>query len=371
MTKVKRNLVAFFVLLALPGLAANKIGISDGMLLVLMIALIGVLLMIISFLTNSIRNLARNKELWKNVWDKSKKASVILILGGLVTAPKNSLAASGSEFVLNQTNFWFLVGIIVVLLLVVIYLLNTLQGLLNQLAPKEETAPGFLESVSQQLTDAIPIERESEVLTDHDYDGIKELDNNLPPWWVAMFYITIIFSVVYIFRYHINGSGQVMMDEYKAEIIAAEELKALVAADGPVLDASTVTLYTGDMTSAKQIYQANCASCHGGAGEGGVGPNLTDEYWKHGGGISNLFATIQNGVPAKGMISWKSILKPEKIREVASYILTMQGTNPPNGKAPEGDLWVAPEPVKEDSTNTEEMQADADTTMVDSSDTEI
>ena len=326
----------------------------------LMIILIVVLLMIISFLTNSIRNLTQNKDLWKKVWDKSNKTSIVLILGGAILSPKNSLAASNGEFILNQTNFWFLVGIIVVLLLVVIYLLNTLQGLLNQLSPKDESAPGFLESVSQQLTDAVPLEHEKDVLTDHDYDGIRELDNNLPPWWVALFYITIIFSVVYIFRYHISGSGEVMMDEYRAEIVAAEELKALVAEEsGPALDETTVTLYAGDMTNAKQMYETNCASCHGSAGEGGVGPNLTDEYWKHGGSIGNLFATIQNGVPSKGMIAWKSILKPEQIREVASYILEMQGTNPPNGKAPEGDLWVAPEPAEVETTDGGDTESDS------------
>lgn len=363
MTKVRRNLVAFFMMLAAPLFAANRAGISDGMLLLLMIILIGVLLLIISFLTNSIRNLTRNKELWKSVWNRSDKVPVILLIGGMIMAPQNTMAGTDTGFVLNQTNFWFLVGIIIVLLLVVIYLLSTLQGLLNQLTPKEEKAPGFLESVSQQLTDSIPVERESEVLTDHDYDGIKELDNNLPPWWVAMFYITIIFSIIYVFRYHISGSGEVMMDEYRAEIIAAEELKALVAEEGPVLDASTVTLFEGDMTRAKQMYETNCASCHGSAGEGGVGPNLTDEYWKHGGGISNLFETIQNGVPAKGMIAWKSILKPEHIREVSSYILTMQGTNPPNGKAPEGDLWV--EEASPVSTDSASVPADTSGTVAD------
>jgi cytochrome c oxidase cbb3-type subunit III len=184
----------------------------------------------------------------------------------------------------------------------------------------------------------VPIERENEIMLDHDYDGIKELDNNLPPWWVYMFYGTIAFGIFYIWFYHFNGTGKLQEDEYKMELAEAEDLAKLQANK---VDENSVKMLTDktQLESGSAIYQKNCAACHGKLGEGGVGPNFTDEYWIHGGDIKSVFKTIKYGVPAKGMIPWQAQLGPSQMQEVASYIKTLKGTNPPNGKAPQGDVY--------------------------------
>lgn len=201
------------------------------------------------------------------------------------------------------------------------------------------------QSMMHALTDAVPVEREKDVLLDHDYDGIKELDNSLPPWWVYMFYVTIFFSVVYLLHYHVLGTGPSQAAEYNNEVeearIAQIAHQKALEAKGQGFDLSKLAPLTdgGSIASGKSIYAANCASCHGAAGEGGVGPNLTDSYWIHGGDFASIYNTISNGVVAKGMIAWKTMLKPQKMQEVASYIETLQGTNPPNAKQQEGQLY--------------------------------
>ena len=206
-------------------------------------------------------------------------------------------------------------------------------------------------------TNVVPVEKEDSVMLDHNYDGIRELDNSLPPWWVAMFIITIIFAVVFLGYYHVLG-GQSQKEEYEAAMKVAEESKAAFAAtqankiDEENLEASTDPQ---DLAIGKTIFSTNCVACHLANGEGSVGPNLTDEYWIHGGGIKNVYNTVKNGVPEKGMIAWKAQLKPTDIYKVSSYILTLQGTNPPNAKAPQGVKYV-PEGSEEASSDTTTIQ---------------
>jgi len=179
-------------------------------------------------------------------------------------------------------------------------------------------------------------------ILDHNYDGILEYNNPLPGWWVSLFIICVIWAVAYMLYYHVAGMGNNQEQEYLAEFkqtgagaeAAAAKMKKMwesvkfVALSDPK-----------DIESGKEVFQTNCISCHGGAGEGGIGPNLTDQYWIHGGGIENVMRTVINGVQEKGMISWKPILNPEQIQKVSSFVLTLQGTNPANGKAPQGDIW--------------------------------
>lgn len=191
--------------------------------------------------------------------------------------------------------------------------------------------------------DAVPVEREGEITFHHAYDGIRELDNRLPPWWVNMFILTIIWAVGYMYFYHWGGNGPSSAEEYKMEMDAAKKEMAIALAGKPgsAIDESNVTALTeaGPLGEGELIYKNTCAACHGQLGEGTVGPNFTDEYWIHGGGIKDLFRTIKYGVPEKGMISWQAQLKPEDMQKVASYILTLKGTNPPNQKAPQGTIW--------------------------------
>lgn len=179
-------------------------------------------------------------------------------------------------------------------------------------------------------------------ILDHNYDGILEYDNPLPGWWVYLFIITVIWSVVYMLYFHVAGIGQNQHQEYLAEFKQSNNTAELAATKMKKMwdNISFVALTDSkDIDEGKAIYTKNCVSCHGTNGEGGIGPNFCDKYWIHGGGIENVMKVIINGVPEKGMIAWKSQLKPEEVQKVASFVMTFQGKNPPNAKAPQGDLY--------------------------------
>jgi cytochrome c oxidase cbb3-type subunit 3 len=218
-------------------------------------------------------------------------------------------------------------------------------------------------------------EREDDLLQ-HDFDGIKELDNLLPRWWLYLFYATIAISVLYMAFYHVLRVGYLQDDEYRQEMdpnyqrastadnrilgvlpeyrspfyrpggdrtprmdLLAGPQKAVVfmTRESDTLTYQAVT-DPNLLASGKKTFVTICAQCHGKLGEGGVGPNLTDDYWIHGGRISDVVRTVKYGWPAKGMIAWLGTLKENEILNVASYILTLRGSNPPNARAPQGDL---------------------------------
>ena len=201
----------------------------------------------------------------------------------------------------------------------------------------------------------------------HEYDGIRELNNVLPPWWLWLFYGTIIWGVVYLVNVHILGVMPLQAEEYEQEMAQAkEDVAAYLAQFSNLVDESNVTVATDESTlaSGESIYKQFCVACHGANGEGGVGPNMTDAYWIHGGGIKNVFKTIKYGVPQKGMISWQSQLKPSEMQAVASYILTLQGTDPPNQKEPQGEIWKEEAAPAEEAPVEEEAPVTADSTAV-------
>ena len=212
------------------------------------------------------------------------------------------------------------------------------------LAEKESSAQfTWLKNIYTKLLGQKPIEVESEIILDHNYDGIKELDNDLPPWWKYGFYISIVFAVVYLLRFHVfNGYNQA--DELETELADAKiAIEAYKKTAKDLVDVNTVTLLTdaSDLSAGKATFEANCVACHMADGGGGIGPNLTDDHWILGGGIKNVFHTVsEGGRSGKGMIAWKAQLKPAQIAQVASYVLSLQGTTPANPKAPDGDVWV-------------------------------
>ncbi len=212
----------------------------------------------------------------------------------------------------------------------------------------------FVQNLVSKLTRSKPIEQEGELLLEHDYDGIKELDNDLPPWWVYLFYATIIFAVIYIGKYHLFGGDNQIQELEKDMMIAQKEIEEYKKTAPDLLTADKVVLLTdaGDIAAGKAIFDANCVACHRADGGGGIGPNLADEYWILGGDVKEIFNTImEGGRDGKGMVAWKQQIKPSDIQKVASYILSLQGTNPADGKAPEGDKVAAAgaAPVKNDS----------------------
>ena len=234
---------------------------------------------------------------------------------------------------------------------------------------QEKKGSNWIMNTYKKLVGSKPIEEEGEIILDHNYDGIKELDNSLPPWWLYSFYASIIFAAVYLVRYHIF-EGPDQATEFEQEMVAAnlaiEEYKK-TAKD--LVDINTVTVLTdaSDLSAGKNIFETNCVACHMSDGGGGIGPNLTDEHWILGGGIKNVFKTIlEGGRDGKGMISWKATLKPLEMAQVASYVLTFQGTTPANPKAPEGEIWIDPEKQQpaDDSTQPESNETVTDSTSV-------
>ena len=213
-------------------------------------------------------------------------------------------------------------------------------------------------------------------LLHHEFDGIREMDNRLPRWWLYLFYVTIVFAVLYVTYYHVLGVGYLQDDQYRKEMdpnyqrtsaadnrilgVLPEYRSPMCRAGGdrtPRLDIlagpqkavafmtrenDTITYVAvtdpGLLASGHNTFVTICAQCHGKLGEGVVGPNLTDDYWIHGGKFSDVVRSVKYGWPAKGMIAWLGTLKENEIINVASYILTLRGSNPPNARAPQGDL---------------------------------
>ena len=184
---------------------------------------------------------------------------------------------------------------------------------------------------------------EDQLLLEHDYDGIKELDNNLPPWWVYLFYASIVFGIVYMVRFEVLGADDQEMELAKEIAQAKIEVAEYMKTAPDMMDEKTVTVLTdpADLAAGKEIFTTNCAACHRADAGGQIGPNLTDEQWILGGGIKNIFHTLVNGGrDGKGMIAWKGTLKPKEMQKVASYIISLKGSNPVDPKAPEGEVWV-------------------------------
>lgn len=174
------------------------------------------------------------------------------------------------------------------------------------------------------------------LLLDHEADGIKELDNLLPRWWVWLFYITIAFSGVYLGYYHVLRIGPSQIAEYDREFEAGQKLKAAAMAQFEATIATSTASQDREVLAAgERVYVQLCAPCHRPDGGGLVGPNLCDDYWIHGSNYVDHIKVILNGVPEKGMLTWRGILKPSEIQAVASYIQGFRGTKPPNPKPPE------------------------------------
>ncbi len=229
--------------------------------------------------------------------------------------------------------------ILAVVILIIAGFLYFGQGAEKE-SPEKATAEVW-SKIKYLLNRSIPIEKEKDILLDHDYDGIKELDNRVPPWFSYLFYATIIFGIYYLLNFHVLKSGALQTEEYKQEMHFAALQKADLERSGALVNEQTVTLLSDAdaLSEGKTIFTANCIACHGPQGGGLIGPNLTDNYWLQGGGIKNIFTTIKYGVPAKGMISWQTQLDAKQIQAVASYVISLHGTNPANAKQPEGLLY--------------------------------
>lgn len=210
---------------------------------------------------------------------------------------------------------------------------------------EEAQSYSFADSkLMKMLTRSKDIEEEADVMLDHDYDGIKELDNVLPPWWVYLFYACIVFAVVYLVRFHVIGD-YTQAEEYEKEVAMAEEARAKYLLTAPdLVNVDNVELLTdaASIAEGKKVYEANnCISCHGQNLEGGIGPNLVDANWINGGGVKDIFKLVSEGSTNNPVMApWKDVIKPSDIQKLSSYIISLKGTNPANAKDPEGEIWV-------------------------------
>lgn len=247
--------------------------------------------------------------------------------------------------------------VIILIMLVAFYMLKILNMLARTAAEEKAAKQGvpFVPPTTgwnrfwDNFNAAVPVEQEKEIELDHNFDGIKELDNHLPPWWKALFYGAIIWGVIYLIVYHVTDSLPLQIDEYEASVSEANAAKQKFLATQPKtqIDENALT-YNADKTfieNGKKIFLSSCAPCHKNNGEGNIGPNLTDDYWIHGGDIKSVYATIKNGVVEKGMIAWSSTLKPEELRDVSYFVMSLHGTNPPGAKAPQGELYKPEQPA--------------------------
>jgi cytochrome c oxidase cbb3-type subunit III len=243
----------------------------------------------------------------------------------------------------------FIIGMLIIVMLVVaIVLFNISLALKKMLPTKVEIDSEFQKAMDertiwQKLAGLRPIKYEQSMMMDHAYDGILEINNPIPGWFMTLFYGTIIIGVVYLFAYHVVGDGQTMITEYAEQMAEGEAVKkAFIEKFAKSINENNVTVLKDSkaIEDGKKLYVQNCVACHAADGGGGVGPNLTDEFWLHGGNVKSVYHTISEGVAEKGMISWKKSLNPLQIQQITSYIFTLKGTKPAKPKEPQGEKDV-------------------------------
>ena len=298
------------------------------------------------------------------------KKLLLLLLGSLSAFSSTAQETADKTFASDPLNhpltpFYFAMGFVVIviitLLIVVLYLVKLLNMLSNQ-SDKERAAklgkayvprPSWWDQLSQKLNASVPVAREKDIDLGHNFDGIRELDNHLPPWWTWLFYITIAWSIVYVVVYHFSESLPLSIEEYQNEVALADQQIQKFKASQPKVEIDENTLqFTSDaaiLEKGKKVFMDyNCGSCHKNDGGGNtIGPNLTDAYWLHGGDIKDIFATIKNGVVEKGMPAWGKAMSPESVRDVSFFVMSLQGTNPADAKAPQGELFKETRPLSD------------------------
>lgn len=355
MNKQCIKLLAGSLLCSIPAFAEGGANapseLSDPVALVLLVV-IGGLLLAIAVLGNAVMgamDIFREK--------MKKDAGKTLLAIGIVVMTLMSSSAFAQEAAttqaatnpyfshLSQTSFYILVSVIVLELAVVIsllFLLRFLVGIQRKRKPAKAVVPGKPAiSWMEKLNNTKTVDAASEENEDmgHNFDGIRELNNPTPPWWKWGFAFTVCFGIVYFWRTEISHSAPGQLEELAAaEAKAAESKAEYLKKAANKIDENNVTLLTdaGDIAAGQKMFISNCAPCHGPQGQGVVGPNLTDDYWLHGGKINEVFKTIKYGVADKGMKSWQEDFSPKQLAQLVSFIKSIHGSNPPNAKEPQG-----------------------------------
>lgn len=310
----------------------------------MLVATTVILIVGIMVMAGSIQAVLKSK---KNKSKDNNVIKTILALVGITLLSSSSLYAQGDEqenpiFNPELSDVLGLTLVNMILLLTFFYFKSIFNNLVQEYIPASEAkerSPWF--KINKVLTDAVEIEDEAVIMMDHEYDGIRELDNNLPPWWKWGFFATIVFAFIYLGHYHVFKTGDLQIAEYnKSMEIAKIEVDAYKKAQNLNVDENSVVLLTeaSDLSEGKKLYTQNCVSCHGAQGEGGIGANLTDDFWLYGNDIKNVFSTIKYGAK-NGMRSWDDDFNGLQIQKISSYVISLQGTDAPAGKEAEGEFY--------------------------------
>jgi cytochrome c oxidase cbb3-type subunit 3 len=327
---------------------------------VLLISLMIILLIAIGILANILIGTADVTLVkWKKKKESGKSAVaqaaaifigfMLLNISALAQDAPAATQASATVGGLAPSAFYTMVSIIFLELLVILVLLINIRMLLK--SQKEALVIG------QTVTEAQPVvakprlswwirinkfktmEQEADIDLGHNYDGIRELDNRLPPWWIYGFYVTIVFAAIYLWRYHVSHTAPLSKEEYELAVQKADQkVQDYLKQKGESVDENNVVLLgAADIAEGKKMFQITCVACHNEGGAGNVGPNLTDDYWIHGGDIRSVFKTIKYGINA--MPTWQNTYSNKQVAQISSYVKSLHGTNPANAKAPQGELY--------------------------------
>lgn len=341
-----------------PSIFSNPLAITLLSIMILLLIVIGILANIVIG--------AAEVKLQKRKAEKAKGLSTALLLIMLLIAPsliaqdatsttEASQKAAKAIGGLDASTFYIMVAVLFIELGIIIALLINIKFLLRKekertaIVTKEEAIITAEEKANKlswwdKVNKLRPVSQEAELDLGHEYDGIRELNNRLPPWWLYGFYATILFAGIYLWRFHVSHNGPSSKQEYESAVARAEiKVQEYLKKKGEAVDENTVTLLTSadDLAAGKAIFTdpSKCPACHTAEGGGNaVGPNLTDEYWLYGGSVKNIFKTIKYGT-SKGMRSWKDDLSAKQIAQVTSYVLSLKGTKPANPREPQGELY--------------------------------
>ncbi len=341
----------------------NTVSTMSNPLVQLLVVIIITLLVAIGVLAYTVMGAA---QIYLQKYESHKKNSgskvlglvfVMLFSSGLLSAQTAAADPAVTEAVvtpnmggLSDTVLWALLSVIGLEFLVLLWLLFHLKSLLKfEIENIESAKEAALKKPSRVLVwwnninKFRPVHEEADIDLGHNYDGIRELDNRLPPWWLYGFYLCIVFAGIYLYRNHVSHTAPSSKEELTMSLEAAAiEKEAYLKKAANKVDENTVT-YLSDATSleaGKKLFTTTCAACHAADGGGMVGPNLTDPYWIHGGSISDIFKTIKYGWPEKGMKSWQEDYSPVQMAQLSSYVKSLVGTKPAKAKEPQGNLYT-------------------------------
>jgi cytochrome c oxidase cbb3-type subunit 3 len=337
----KISLLALTALFSTAGFAQGATGATPGGFSIstnTSLAVAGVILLVVILLLTSV--VSKAADFLRN---NSKAVSVLLLLmlTGISVHAQDAQAAttaSSGGFLAGNTAKILLIVLIVVELVIIGYLVMQIRTLTGKMAAQAGGAVAEA-SLWDKINSFKPLEEEEKIDIGHSYDGIRELDNIAPPWFTIGFAFTILFAVVYLYRYHISKTAPLQIEEYE---IAVQDAKAHQTVPEKTVDVDKLVLLDADgIAKGKELFTKNCIACHANDGGGNtIGPNLTDDYWIHGGSLKNIYVSIRDGYPDKGMTTWSAVLNPEQIEQVTSFVKSLKGTTPAAPKEPQGDLYT-------------------------------